>query len=83
VSTSTNPRSLDDLIEEITSQFGRHSPKLAEIEGVEEVYVDVFSAVDADADGEGTYEMGLCRESLSALTHLGAPLRFTIAVVRK
>jgi hypothetical protein len=55
---------------------------LTDIAGVQEAYVDVFVAADADDDGGGTCEFQLSQENVRALNRLGIPVQFTVAVVK-
>lgn len=74
---------LFELIDELTSKIKKSGVSLLEIDGVQEAYADVFIAMDADEDGEGTCEFQLTPENLKALDCLGIPTRFTVAVVKK
>ena len=70
-------------IQELASKIGDGGPVLTDIAGVQEAYVDVFVAVDADDDGGGTCEFQLSQENVRALDRFGIPIQFTVAVVRK
>ena len=73
---------LSDHINELTAKL-KSANYLRHIEGVQEAYVDVFIASDADEDGEGTFEFELSEENIAALAQIGLPIRFTAALVKK
>lgn len=79
----TKSSDLPVLIQELSSKIGDRGPVLTGITGVEEAYVDVFVAVDANDDGGGTCEFELSPENVRALNLFGMPVRFTVAIVRK
>lgn len=54
---------------------------IADLPHVEEAYIDVFIAKDADDDGGGTCEFDLGGASIALLEKLGLPVRFTVAIV--
>jgi hypothetical protein len=74
--------SLPALIDELVLKVKDRGTAFAQVVGVEDAYLDVFMAVDADSDGGGTCEFGLSQESFRALLGFGLPVRFTVAVVR-
>lgn len=67
-----------DLVARIPGAAG-----LSKVPGVEESYLDVFIAIDADEDGGATCEFALSQECQLTLLRFGVPIRFTIAAVRK
>lgn len=73
---------LSALLGELIPRFEKEDVVLAEIAGVQEAYVDVFIAVDADNDGGGTCVLQLSQKNVRALDRLGLPVRFTVAVVK-
>ena len=70
------------LVGAFVSRIENRGVVFAEITGVQEAYVDVFFAVDADDEGGGTCAFQLSQENLRSLERLGMPVRFTAAVVR-
>ena len=73
-------RGLADLI----ARFATARVKdFSKIPGVDQSFVDVFVAVDADEDGGGIVEFELDSECLRALHSLGLPVQFSINVVRE
>lgn len=72
---------LCDHINQLISKVGIPPTTFLNIEGVQEAYVDVFIAADADEDGEGTYEFQLSNQNMAALHQLDLPVRFTVALV--
>ncbi|OGI58313.1 MAG: hypothetical protein A2V58_01190 [Candidatus Muproteobacteria bacterium RBG_19FT_COMBO_61_10] len=83
LAAETKSSDLPVLIEELALKIGDRGPVLTGIDGVEEVYLDVFVAVDADDDGGGTCEFQLSQENVRALDSFGIPVRFTVAVIKK
>ena len=73
---------LSALVGELVLRVENRGIAFAQIAGVEEAYLDVFMAVDADDDGGGTCAFQLSEDSVSALHGLGLPVRFTVAVVK-
>lgn len=73
---------LQAILEEVTTRFRDNRINLSEIADVEEAYVDVFVAIDAEADGGGTCNFQLSKENVSALDALGLPVQFTVAVIK-
>jgi hypothetical protein len=73
---------LQAVLDEITTRFRDNRLNLSKITGVEEAYVDVFVAIDAEADGGGTCNFQLSKENVSALDALGLPVRFTVSVIK-
>ena len=75
---------LSVLIDELTSKIGdRAAAPLPSIPGVQEAFLDVFIAIDADReDGGGTCEFQLSTEDLHSLKRVGVATRFTVAVVK-
>ena len=70
------------LIGELVLRVENRGVAFSQIAGVEDAYLDVFMAVDADDDGGGTCAFQLSEESVRALHGLSLPVRFTVAVVR-
>jgi len=68
-------------IDQLASKVGMGGITFRDIEGVQEAYVDVFIAADADEDGEGTYEFQLNGQNVTVLHQLGLPVRFTVAIL--
>ncbi|WP_175445006.1 DUF4279 domain-containing protein [Janthinobacterium sp. MP5059B] len=77
-----NSSGLQAVVDEVTTRFRDNRINLSEINGVEEAYVDVFVAIDAEADGGGTCNFQLSKENVSALNSLGLPVRFTVSVIK-
>lgn len=73
---------LSALLDELVSRLPALRPELTDITGVDDAYVDVFGAVDADSDGGGTCEFELSARCINTLRDLTVPARFTIAVVK-
>ena len=73
---------VDELVSEVTSKFGADVPTFLDIPGVDEAYLDVFLAVDADDDGGGTCEFRLSAATIAELERLALPARFTVGVVK-
>jgi hypothetical protein len=73
---------LTALIGELALRVKNRGVAFTQIAGVEEAYLDVFMAVDADDDGGGTCAFQLSDESVGALHNLGLPVRFTVAIVK-
>jgi hypothetical protein len=67
----------------LSSQVASCKGSLANLDGVQDAYIDVFVAVDANDDGGGTWEAELGAESIERLVGLGISVRFTAAVVRE
>lgn len=82
LTVEADSNNLSALIGELGLGVENRGVSFAHIAGVEEAYLDVFMAVDADDDGGGTCTFQLSEESVSALHGLGLPVRFTVAVVR-
>jgi hypothetical protein len=74
--------SVSTAISNLASKIPMNGPRMNEIAGVQEAYVDVFIAVDARSDGEGAAEFQLGREDVEMLNKIGLEVRFTAAVVR-
>ena len=73
---------LSVLIDELTSKIGSRAPTLFEIPGVQEMFLDIFVAIDADPEDGATCEFQLSVECLHSLKSLGLETRFTVAFVR-
>jgi hypothetical protein len=69
-------------IGELIRKVGTRVSDLKTIPGLEDAYVDVFIATDADGDGEGTCTFELSEQNLAALKSIGLPIHFTVAVVK-
>ena len=48
---------------------------------VEEAYIDIFVAVDAEAGGGGTSEFEMTAKCVNLLAGFGLPVRYTISIV--
>ena len=81
--SESKSRALSDHVAELITRVGTKRDRLLGIPGVQEAYVDVFMAADADADGGGTCEFDLSAEQVAFVAGLGTPIKFTIAVVRE
>jgi hypothetical protein len=77
-----DPRTVSEAIFNLASKIPNNGPRMNEIAGVQEAYVDVFIAVDTDSDGGGTSEFRLQREDVDMLNNIDLEVRFTTAVVR-
>ncbi len=73
---------LSDHIDHLTLKFAEIGVDLDDLPGVQEKYVDVFFASDADEAGECTCEFQLSRKNVSALGQLGIAVRFTVTTGR-
>ena len=73
---------LSVLIDELASKLGDRAALLPSVPGVQEAFLDVFIAIDADPDGGGTCEFQLSAEDLHSLKQVGVATRFTVAVVQ-
>jgi hypothetical protein len=71
-----------DHIDQLTSKIISKKVSITELAGVQEAYVDVFIAADADDKGECTCEFQLIKENIEALERLGLPVRFTVTAGR-
>jgi hypothetical protein len=74
---------LSVLINGLVLKIENRKLALQDIIGVQEAYVDIFVAMDADEDGEGTCAFKLSRENVQALDSLGIPAHITVAIVKK
>lgn len=81
LSVEADSSDLSALIGELVLKVKNRGVPFASVAGVEEAYLDVFIALDADDDGGGTGAFQLSEESVSALHGLGLPVRFSVAVV--
>ena len=75
---------LSVLVNELASKIDdRAAVLLPSIPGMQEMFLDVFIAIDADReDGGGTCEFQLSAEDLHSLKRVGVATRFTVAVVK-
>ncbi len=74
-------KSLSDALDKLSSTLIDNGAVLSELPGLEEAYIDIFIAVDADENGGGTSEFDIDEKSVASLAKLGFPVRFTIAIV--
>ena len=74
-----DPAEVADVLEALLMRLGKQ-PALKESPGVQEAYFDVFIALSSDEDGDGTCAMELTPAQLSALSHYGLPVRFTVTM---
>jgi hypothetical protein len=74
---------LSELLDELSRQLSGVEEPLKSLAGVQDAYVDIFIAVDADNEGGGTWEAELSADSIRRLSALGLPMRFTATVVRE
>lgn len=81
VSAKTTSNDLHRVLGDVTSKIDENAPLLKELAGVDEAYLDVFIAIDADTDGGGTCEFELSPQDLAELGRLELPVRFTVTVV--
>lgn len=72
---------LSAVLLDLIVQFAGTAEKLSKLNGIEEMYLDIFISIDADEDGGGTCEFDLSAECQRALIRFDVPIRFTIAVV--
>jgi len=83
LSVEPGSRDLSEILGELSSKICKKNDSLANVSGVEEAYVDVFVAVDADDLGGGGCEFELDVPCVRALSNLQLPIRFTVTVVRE
>ena len=83
VSAKTTSNDLNRVIGDVASKIDANAPFLMQLPGVEEAFLDVFIAIDADTDGGGTCEFELTPQDVAELTRLGLPVRFTVTVVKE
>jgi hypothetical protein len=79
-------RASDDVssaLHEISSKMRMDKIKPLQTLGIEDAFIDVFMASDAEDDGGGTIEFYLDAKSIAAISELELPVQFTIAVVRQ
>ncbi len=81
LAATTTSADLSELISELAEKVGAKGSSLKEIAGVQDAYVDVFIAVDAEEDGGGNCEFQLASQDIVTLETLGLPIRFSVAVV--
>jgi len=77
ISAKTSSNDLRCVLEDITSKINMDAPLLTELVGVDEAYLDVFIAIDADGDGNGTCAFELSQRNIAELSRLKLPVRFT------
>ncbi len=80
---AVDSKDLSKIITGLTSKVEVDGYTLAEITGVQEAYLDIFMAMDAEEDGGGTCEFQLSEENITTLEKLKIPIRFTIAVINE
>ncbi len=73
---------LSDHLDQLSPKIETIGIPFRDIKGIEEAYVDVFIAGDADEDRGGTCEFGLSKSNLSSIARLGLPVGFTVTVCR-
>jgi hypothetical protein len=72
---------LAEHIELLRSRFGYSWTNLSSLPDVQEAYVDIFMAVDAEKEGTNTCHFTLTPLSLLDLQQTGLPTQFTVAVI--
>jgi hypothetical protein len=75
-------RTVEQAISQVVSKIPKDAPSLLDIDGVDEAYIDVFIAVDADTDGGGSCGFVLSPEQVKLLSSINLPVQFNIGVVR-
>ncbi len=83
ISVDSESRELSDHVSLLVSKIKVDGTLMRSIEGVQEAYIDVFIAKDADEDGGGTFEFEMSQENISALGRLNLPIRYEVALVNK
>ncbi|MFA5122999.1 DUF4279 domain-containing protein [Zavarzinia sp.] len=73
--------SVSDHVDSLLSKINFSRENLSIINDLEEVYIDIFVAMDEEKDGGGTCDFELSASQVEGLSKLGAPIRFTIAVI--
>lgn len=80
LSVDTSSGELSDIIYELGSMLKIDGEPLAHVSGVDEAYLDIFIATDANGGG-GECQFHLDEKCILALNKFQLPVRFTIAVV--
>jgi hypothetical protein len=73
---------VSEVVSSLLRQLNGRGDRLKSIEHVEDAYVDVFVAIDSDAEGSGNCCMELPHLYVDALAALGLPLRITVSMGR-
>jgi hypothetical protein len=79
----TKSPALSDHLDQLTSMINTQGIAIRSIAGVDEAYIDIFIAADANEDGGGTLEFELNKENIAALERLGLPIHYTVTHVDK
>jgi Domain of unknown function (DUF4279) len=74
---------LSSLVDELALKICKNGISVSDIKGVEESYLDIFIAVDADDHGEATCEFQLDDRGFKSLVRMGVSARFTVAVIKE
>ena len=80
-SIESEAHTVAELVEKLAEQFRNCTGMLSTLPNVEEKYLDLFIAHDAEIDGGGEYAFELASNDMSLLAQFGLPVRFTVASV--
>ncbi len=70
-----------ELIHQLAERFKSCIQTLNRLPNVDEAYLDLFIAHDAEPDGGGEYFFELASNDMLLLGQFGLPVRFTVAAV--
>lgn len=73
--------SISALVGELAFAIGDGVQNLPSIPGVQEAFLDIFMAIDAEPEGGGTCEFELSFNDLRLLERFGIPVKVTVTVV--
>jgi hypothetical protein len=73
--------SVSDCIAELSLRMSNRTADIAQIEGVEDYYVDIFYAVSLKLAGNSSYSFDLTEKDIELLRDLKVPVRFTVDFV--
>lgn len=83
LTVDSESRALSDHISLLASKIKVDGTLMRSIEGVQEAYIDIFIATDADEGGGGTFEFEMSQENISTLGRLNLPVRYEVTSVKK
>jgi hypothetical protein len=82
LSVRSDSATIEETIVDFLLKIPSDVPSFSGLDGVEEAYVDIFIAVDANDDGGGSCEFQLPPDKIVGLNRLNVPVRFTVTVVK-
>jgi hypothetical protein len=82
LSSKSDSGTIEEAIVDFLLKIPSDVPSFLGLDGVDDAYVDIFIAVDANEDGGGSCEFQLGADKIVGLNRLDVPVRFTVAVVK-